>query len=505
MDETAESAAEHNTLSGAHARVANKGSLLLPAVISLGIALLGAVCLFVTDNPWMVLGGGVSVVLCALPFALYKREPTPLAPTYLTMLYLFLAYPLKLVAVRMHMPYVFEDYPGLLWDDALVSRALWLLVLGLVGYFVGYYRPPRLFIAPLTRARLPLSGRLDGRWPWRVLLVSAVGWGSLAAQIVTGFWSTFASLGRNWSPGLNQIYAYSGNYLWFGCIAAGLWLVGRQRKDLLGIVLCVATLGIAGVLIVFLFASKTHLIFPIIWLAMAFYMAGRRPSLALIVVALCLVALVAFTFVPTYRSTYLQRYGHAVAASESFVSTGAESLRTLSSTPVGLSETLGLLVTRFGGIDNAARVVDWIPERFGFLYFREILLVPFSLIPRAIFPNKPSLNVGRLFTVEVAGMTSGGAAAPHPVAEGYFNLGWIGVPVLFWIWGLYQSLLYHGFYLPRKESPLVQTLYAYYALQAIGFGGWIISSLLGLPGNIVFLLPFVLILRDAPRRARARA
>lgn len=473
-----------------------KANLLFPVTISLGTIILSGTLYFVFESFLLAFSVGFSICLCLLPFLLYKRDPSPIAPVYLTMLYLIVAYPIKLIAVRLEMANVIEDYPGLLLDNNLVTQAMGLVGLGVLAYFMGYYGPPRFLLRWASKVRLPLSSRLDRSWPWRVLAICAIGWGVFGAQVAMKSWSSFAGLGEYWDPRTNQLLSYLWNYVWFSLIGAALWLLAKKYRYLTtGIGLCLGVIGISIGGAIFLLGSKTWLLYPFIWLFALAYMSGRRPSPFLVMSVLCIACLFVFSFVPTYRMVYHERFGGHSGLLGDYIAAAQETLGRKTTEQTDLSLILGNFITRLGGIDNAVRVIEVVPHQIDFQYFSDLLLLPFTIIPQAIFPNKPSSDVARLFTVEIAGMIYGGSAAPHPVGEGYFNLGWLGVPILFWIWGLYQSLLYHGFYLPRKESPLVQTLYAFYMLHSIGFGGWIIGSLLGLPGQIITLLPLIFILR----------
>lgn len=466
------------------------------AVIALGFADLNL-------GPSILLPVTVGLVLCALPFVLRRFEPSPLAPIYLTLVYMALAYPIKLLAVRAGMPYVSEDYIGLLSDDGLVTEVLWLFVVGLIAFFLGYYRPPRVFMRPLARWHIRRRGVLDSGWPWRALAVGAVGWASLAAQMALGVWSSFAGVAENWDPRFNSFFSYTANYFWLGLIAATLWLWGRQPKQPLGVLICGLNIAITLTLTVFFFAAKMWILFAVIWFLMLAYMAGRRPAGIVAGSAVLAALFFAFSYVPTYRSAYIDRYGGGTQELGLFVKTGYETMKTLGDSPADPLEVAGRIVTRFGGVDSAALVIHLVPDQFGYWYFRELLTLPFSVIPRAILPQKPDFNPTPIFNVDMTGGTSGGATAPHPVAEGYFNLGWVGVPIVFWIWGVYQALWFRGVYLPRPGAPLVCVIAAYYLIKSVLMGDqWIIGSLLGIPGQLLALIPLVIVLGWVPGGSR---
>ena len=93
-------------------------------------------------------------------------------------------------------------------------------------------------------------------------------------------------------------------------------------------------------------------------------------------------------------------------------------------------------------------------------------------------------------------MIYGGSAAPSPLGEGFLNLGYLGVVLLFGLWGTIQSILYKGIYLPRKNNFIIQVIYIVIMLALVGFGSWISIYVAGILQVIVFLIPMVLILRS---------
>ena len=163
-----------------------------------------------------------------------------------------------------------------------------------------------------------------------------------------------------------------------------------------------------------------------------------------------------------------------------FYETGNRTLSELDESSAPTVDSMSSMFNRFGGIDNAVRVMEVVPQPLGYFYFSDLLSLPFSFVPRLIFPWKPNPTTPTAYTIDVAEMASGGSAAPFPIAEGYINMGWVGVIILFWLWGVYQSVLFNGFYLPRQDNPVVQVLYAFFLVQAVGFGNWITGAL---PGN----------------------
>lgn len=479
---------------------AKRASLLLNFAILSGVACIFILLIFLWQGVSLLfLGIALSFSLCLAPFIFYKMEPSPLAPVYLTMMYLATGYPGKLLAVRSHLDYVEESFPGLLWDDDLVIQTIFLFIVGLLAFFIGYYRTPQSILNKVAKSKLSFDSEIDRTWPNKVFMIAVIGWGSVLVQVLTGTWSTFAGLGDNWSANTNQIFGYLYNYVWFAFIAAGLWIFSKNNfRSNLKTIACLGLIAATILFSIFFLGSKTWLVYPIFWLFAAAYVAGRRPSILLSIVTLLGVMIIAFSFVSVYRSAYLENFGKETKVS-SEVMDFTKNLKDDVIENTNADTSVGHIFTRFGGIDAAVRTISLIPDKYDYHYFQDLQFLFISFIPRMVWLDKPLPYSAAFFSIDIYGMKNGGSASPHPVAEGYLNLGWLGVPMVFWLWGLLQALIYRGIYLPRSRSGLIGTLYLFYFLQVIGFGGWLSGFISGLPQQIIVLLPLIFIFRSFDR------
>lgn len=459
------------------------------------LTIFGFTLVFGVSLIWLIVV--LSLLICIVPFLMPSEESLILSPLYITMAYLAISYPIKFIAVRAGLEYVKEDYPGMFADETLMIKVFIVFIMGVISYLLGYYRPPRGLIPWLTSLRMPFSALPTGSWPKRIMVIFAIGWGIVILQMYIKTWSIFAGLGENWGVKTNQVFSYLFQYTWFAYIAAGLWSLSRRNdKSMSGLFICVIIIfGTITASLIWL-GSKTWLIYSVYWIILGAFMVGRRPLVWLIAPILLLFILFTFSFTSSYRTIYLHQFGPTSNIGLGVFEVTKEAMINLDENSMGFTKPLGLMISRFGGIDNAAKVVSLFPDKYDYFYFYDISLFPLSIVPRAIFPQKPQPITKTFYSVKVAGMIYGGSAAPHPVAEGYLNLGFLGVIILFWIWGLIQSLLYRGFYLPRRDNFIVGTLYAYYMLQFVGFGGWFTGLITGLPGQFIVLIPLLLILNN---------
>jgi hypothetical protein len=467
--------------------------LLYAALSFIVIALFLIIFLLVDyQETSLVMGFGISFILCIIPFIYFKRDPRLTSPIYYTMGYILIAYHLKFIAVRMNIPDVSEGYPGLLWRDALVSEVFMVLACGIISFYLGYYATPKIFLNLLKNAKLPFYGQLNRAWTWKVLLIFLIGLSSIVIQFISSSWSSFAGIGKNWDPRFNQLFSYTFDYIWIAVISSFLWFFSNQNKQPTGKAIhLVIILGSMGLLLFFL-GSKTWIISMIIWAVMCFYATGHKISFFPLILGITVIALFAFTFVPVFRGIFLGGYQVDTNDISTYIDTGLATFNELKNNPIELSKSAGTLLTRFGGVDNAAFIINSFPHYYNFRNFRDLLVIPFGPIPRIIFPMKPTSDLIGWYSQEIVGGRS--AAAAHPVGEGYLEFGWIGVIVLFWLWGLIQSLWYRGFYLPREKSPIAIVLYIFFILGAIGFGEWILGYILKFSGRLIVLIPLIFIL-----------
>jgi hypothetical protein len=460
-------------------------SILLLGTVVVAVLLMGIF------EPMLALAVACSLALCAYPFTRVDFEP--ISPITFISAYLALAFPLKLLAFRLGMPNVYEDFGGILSTDSAVSKAMWLTVLGQITMMVGFYRVPailRRWCAPTAAT----ARTLDRAW-WRLAATFAgFGFVVLVYRFATGQLAIFNGTGESFRADLNQIFTYSTNYMWLGFICAALYVCGKQKKSFPGSLMMSAVV-ITCMLIGMLLTMKQWILYPMVWLLLAAYMSGRRIAKKGGMVALVVVVAFAFTFIPAFRDYYQKTYARQNPQLGDLVNTALVVGDQMVSHPVTLLQPLTSLVNRMGGIDNAVLVSQEFPANFHYVNFVQLKALPFVLVPRLIYPNKPRTeDLLHFYTVEVTQSVGTTAMAAHPIAEGYMNHGAFGVVVICWLWGLAAGLLYRGFYLPRRDRPAAQAIYLLYFFDAAGFGQYVLFALLGIPGQMLALAPALYVL-----------
>src|SRR5574337_331093 len=150
------------------------------------------------------------------------------------------------------------------------------------------------------------------------------------------------------------------------------------------------------------------------------------------------------------------------------------------------------ILSRWHGLDSLSVAMIAVPDQIDFVYFRDLLLLPMALIPRAIAPWKPTSTLGTLFSETIYG--GGGGISPFAIAEGYINGGGVGIVSLMAALAFMQRWFYLGFYLPRRDQTLASAIFLYlffaitnmYSSLLAGWIGFLQSA--AIVGSIVFVV-----------------
>ncbi len=443
----------------------------------------------------------LSIALLIFPIVWSKEKITATSPLLITFIYLLLAYPLKFIAQRLNMPYVKDEF-NMLWNDELMTSLFFGLTLGISCFLIAYKFTPSFILNFFKRLQLNTDVRFDKVLPRKIFLIYLIGLSSLLIQLVLGFYSSFMGEGINYDVRFNVIFYNFSEYMWYGLIAGFLWIYTKQReKSLFGNILFIIMLTFSILMGIFFFASKTYMVYPFLFFILAISIKGVKIRMPVKISILIAAVFVAFLFVPQYRANFELTYMQGRNTAEDYVATGEESLKDVISKPPDFYFITSSIINRFSGIDITAVVFANVPNRYDYFYFDQLFAFFYSFIPRVLYPDKPTQTKAHYFNQEIAGMYWGGAAAPSPLGEGYVNLGYVGIALLFGLWGFLQSILYKGIYLPRKDNFIIQVIYVVVLLGIIGFGAWILSYIAGIFQLLVFLIPFIFILRNKKKSA----
>lgn len=322
---------------------------------------------------------------------------------------------------------------------------------------------------------------------------------SFLIQMYIGFYTSFAGEGVNYDTRFNVIFANTAEYVWYGLIAGFLWITSKKKiKSGFGNFLFWVMLVFSSLMGIFFLASKTYLIYPILFFILAISINKVKIKMPILISLFIVVVFFTFLFVPQYRDNFKKTFGVGNVKMDEYITVGEITLRDVSSTTPDLYYVGASIIHRFSGLDITSIVFKNVPYRYEYFYFEQLGAIVYSLIPRFIYPSKPTQDKADYFDVEISGMYWGGSSAPTPLGEGFINFGYVGIALLFGLWGLLQSILYHGIFLPRKDNFIIQVIYIVMMLALIGFGSWILIYISSILQVLVFLIPIIMILRNKP-------
>lgn len=119
-------------------------------------------------------------------------------------------------------------------------------------------------------------------------------------------------------------------------------------------------------------------------------------------------------------------------------------------------------VSRISLLNQTANVVDLTPSVVPYQYGSLYSYLGVSLIPRFLWPNKPSVSEANQFYQVAYGLTSEDALAQTSIAsgtlaEGYINFSWPGALGIMFLLGVFFDF-YQATFLSPKAGPLLQAI-----------------------------------------------
>lgn len=327
-------------------------------------------------------------------------------------------------------------------EDAYVRAAalIALGVLALVGAY-SWWRPR------------PWVSRADGREIPVAALVFLFGFG-IAARLYgaqLGVWQTYAPAGDTQNQQLVTTISL------FSTVAFVVAACQYYRSLTGGHI--VLLMGIAQVAFAIAVGRKELVLEVVLaWVAARHY-CYKPISLRL---ALTTLAVFVLFFTPLIQSGRSERALGGLAATEqtqSTVSTLPGRFGELITHPDRALEGWDIIQRRTVGIEGPTLAVDVTPESRPFEHGRTFVTIPFAVIPRFVWPDKPFYDATVEFSQNYARVPRGGGVAVSPTIPGdlYLNFGVAGVIVGFAIIGFILKWL--SAWLRSGDIVIAVTLY----------------------------------------------
>jgi len=353
------------------------------------------------------------------------------------------------------------------WDVSGLSaefpKVLQVLAVGFLCECAGYYSGIGKPLAEGVRSYIRLPA-----------------WNPARSPHITGLWIVY---GIAWAA--RAILFYTGSYFWAAPSEfshSSLYQVVGQL-DLLGrlvvVFLCIKqfdpTKGrrsykalIFVSLLEFLWYLPAGKRQPLAELGVSIFLAwvfmGRRVRWTAMIPA-ALMALSVFSLISWYRAPLIAAFSQGTKIDSTIVnmavSGGVSTIRDQPASQL-ITQATGELMYRISDITSAAAAFRYTPSVLDFQYGRTYVGAVFFVVPRVLWPGKPSLVVGEFTTPYYFPWMAGEASRPITLlGECYLNFGYWGVPAVMFLWGLFLRTLFEYCQTQRGDSRTGHVFYVF--------------------------------------------
>jgi hypothetical protein len=445
-------------------------------------------CFFLVQDPIQSILLWILFSLCLVPWLLWNKQPNLFAPIYYTSAFLLIIYPIRTFQVLAFPDLVVSILPPP-YNATLVYAVLLYSIFGISAYFVFYYCLP---VRPwrIKSSTSACESNLKS-WPGKIVLLYLIGWCARAYQIQTGNFRTWI-WGEGYDIKTYTLLTYIGELSEIAYIFMWVyWLCSKARLKTTTLLLIICSVEVVFALTVQ--GSKIPFIRLMLFPLMAFYLTRGHLPVKVAAPAVLAIVFFVFPFVQAYRDYYQERFGQSLNVSlEEGASIAVDAVGGMYATDRHYSSVLEagsgiwlvgavVFLNRFHGFDSLAVMIKSVPRDFSFVYGKDLLTIPLSLIPRALWPEKPMSDVQRIFDKDITpgpgtSESDMSSSCPYPIAEGYFNGGLPGILLVILSLSFLQRSLYSGFYLPRKGDPFSIAVYIWFFIWVVEIGTWVLPA-----------------------------
>ena len=252
----------------------------------------------------------LSITFLLFPLIIGRKKFDVTSPLIITFMYLIFAYPAKFIAFRLGMPYLKEEFPNTLWNDALMTDLFFGLLLGVISFIISFNFTPSFILNLFGKLKFKFDTTLDSKLPFKIFTIYLIGILSFAVQLFLGFYSSFAAEGINFETRFNVIFANTAEYLWYGLLAGFLWITSKEtKKSKFGVYSFSLMLLFSFLMGIFFLASKAYLIYPVLFFILA--LSINKVKIKMPILTSLFIVVVFFTFL-LYHNTGIISKKHLV-------------------------------------------------------------------------------------------------------------------------------------------------------------------------------------------------
>lgn len=293
------------------------------------------------------------------------------------------------------------------------------------------------------------------------------------------------------SPVLSILQQFS-NLFFFGWFLGWYMLWAKRLRAAIAWPLLVTLSAIAAVVLVFTFGTKGLAVMLLGLPAAAFYEVKRRLPLKSIAVVVLLFVFIIFPMYNTFR-----RMDRNLQMSRRVDQT-VHLARTWDSDKF-MDASIFAFLKRLSVVTSVAAIVSdtgrWVDYRYG----ETLVLAPIAVfIPRFLWPDKPSIAIGKEFgaTFKLVGsMDRETYIAPSFVGELYWNFAVPGVVFGMWLLGMSYRWYYQRYGAGDGFDPIRKSVYFTLLPSALSFEGNLAFLVAATVKTLVILAGFLFLCR----------
>lgn len=364
------------------------------------------------------------LILASFVWGRWVRTRSLLEPGIVFALNLIVLYPIRALVLLIFGDASLPDYPGASSPENL-EWSSWLATLGCVGFVSGYgllIGPRRLVVLDGMHS----TGRADDVLVCFVFFAAALM--GIAYKIATGDYISYL-ISDTRIGGLTQVGNVLISFEWPAFIGVWvLWFRGLRTPRFIALFLLVQSVVIP---FQFIQGSKTYLSLLLVSVIVAYYWCRGTLPKTFVAIALVLVVFFIFPYVQGFRETINTAYGGVPAVSNLKVEEIA-SISSDAADPISMEERLLLVSARYGGIDHLYGITQTVPSLLPYRYGSEYSVVALNLVPRLLWPDKPTFSRGAEYGAALNTITS---ITPFPFGEAYWDMGVLGLLLMMMFWG----------------------------------------------------------------------
>lgn len=336
-------------------------------------------------------------------------------------------------------------------SEIYLSHALLLFDIGFLAFVCGYFWSGGRDLAA-TIPKIPWIGNISGLF-WKGVLVYGAGFAAFLILLASG-----SALRFQWVEGSRNTSFYNSLVFLSELRVVGLYLTWvaylNQKKPNLFIpyliVLIELLVGVAA-------GSKQALFQMMIALLFAYHYTNHRIT-AKAVLLLGTFLLVLFPLVQTYRDIYRHVLGFRPDPHLTEIYELRDDVSLSFSSELSFIGTVQQIMNRANQLDYLTTIVYRVPD---YIDHQNTLwpTIISGFIPRMLWPDKPTLALGRYMVSVVLGSASRTNAPVTNIGEFYLNFGVMGVPIGMFILGAVYRIVYTYLHLVTTSRLLTGMIY----------------------------------------------